>query len=99
VAVDLDADRDWASGGGSGAAAAPLVADAAFEPLEDLAETVLDVVPLAAATEFAGRVVVQKAGGQWWRRPTGPAAAAAASTAGDASFLYNLHDSGVRFYR
>jgi hypothetical protein len=82
--------------------------------LEELASIVIDVVPLSAATEYQGRVCVQKVAGRWWRRPSRELGNVSASDksirrqmdnvsnirGSDAgTFLYNLGDTSVRYYR
>lgn len=61
--------------------------------MEELSDSIADVFPLTDATEYGGRVTLQKVHGLWRRRP------ASDNSLLDGSFLYNIHDTAVRFYR
>lgn len=88
VAIGVDLDL-----GPAGGRVAP-DPDGAHALLEELADAVADVVPLADATEYAGRVTLEKVHGMW-RRPAPPGGPPAAAF----SFLYSVHDTAVRYYR
>jgi hypothetical protein len=83
VAADLD----------SAAGETELAIDSAYALLEELSDTVADVVPLPDATDYCGRVTLQKVDGQWTRRSAGKHGGR------EGYFLYNIHDTAVRYYR
>lgn len=82
-----------------------------FGELEDLATTVVDLVPLPKAKEFDGRVSVQKIEGKWLWRPVtadekrkeeeraAKKCGVVRTVGSPLSFLYSVHDSGaVKYY-
>jgi hypothetical protein len=66
--------------------------------LEDLADVVLDVLPLTSkAVEYHGRVRIAKEKGRWRREP--PSSAINNHRDRSGSFLYRLCDTSVRYFR